>query len=422
MKVPSILKNKNYMLLFNGLFVSSLGDAVFRLGIVWYIMSIVDKNVTGFYISLYLFASLLPFVFIGPISGVLADKLDRKKIIYLADFVRGLSMFILFGLYQIDLMNIVALVIVGFINGCISSMFSAAIYASIPNIVEEKDLVTANSMKMMTRNISTIIGGLISGFLFYYFGVIAILIINGISFILSGLSEMFINIPKTNPTKLDEGITVRTIYIDLKAVFKYILNNKALRFIILIAVLSNFASVPVLEILIPKTIKLTMGLTSREFGVLQSVLTVGSLVMLFFIPVILKRIKMSICLAGSLVFEGLTAILYGGILLLYIAYDLNITVVFGIYLAITAVLGMINAIMNIPLMTTFQKKVPDEYRGRFFSIVEASFTASIPLGTMFFGVLSDHIDITYVYGISGLIVILCGIIFHKNKVIKEIDD
>src|SRR6056297_4220036 len=83
----NLLHNYNFILLFLGGFVSRIGNGIHYIALVWFVLDITGSgSATG----LILLLSTLPGVIIGPFSGVIADKFDRKKLIVFMDILRGL--------------------------------------------------------------------------------------------------------------------------------------------------------------------------------------------------------------------------------------------------------------------------------------------------------------------------------------------
>lgn len=74
-----VLKNKNLSLLLFGQLVSNMGIAISGVAIIWHIMGRFEEGNVAFYIALYWLVKLLTEVLSGPISGVVTDRVDRKK-------------------------------------------------------------------------------------------------------------------------------------------------------------------------------------------------------------------------------------------------------------------------------------------------------------------------------------------------------
>ena len=191
----SVFRNRNFMLLLIGQLVSNLGNAIHSVSVVWYILNMVGEGKSGIFIASFTMCTLVPAIIFGPISGVYVDKLDRKKIIWGTDLIRGSLILVLGILTYYKVFPLTALFVITALSSFFGTFFNPAVDSSIPNIVDEKNLMTANSVNGMSRQLVFIFGAAIAGFLYYSIGIVGIFIVNGISFILSGISEMFIKLP-----------------------------------------------------------------------------------------------------------------------------------------------------------------------------------------------------------------------------------
>ena len=174
MKKPMLI-NRDFALLFFGRLVSDIGYHLYTFAIGWYILSLTNSaSQAGYYMAF----SGIVFVLLTPLAGVLADRLNRIKIIYVTDYVRGGTILIagllillkptfsFIGL-TIDmnqiLSQLVVLYITAFIFSINEALFIPAVTASIPYIVEDSHLQKANSLNAGLRAFVSIVGALSGG-------------------------------------------------------------------------------------------------------------------------------------------------------------------------------------------------------------------------------------------------------------------
>ncbi len=418
----SIYRNKNLMLLVTGQIVSNIGNYVFKTSIAWYLMSLLSSKNSGFYIAIFMSCLLVPTLVFGPFSGVIADKFDRKKIIIGTDLIRGMLMLTLASLNYFKLMSLGVLFTITFICAFFETFFNPSVIASVPNLVSKENLTKANSLNSMSWKLSSLIGISVSGFLFHYFGISGVLLINGISFILSGISEMFIDMPKSKNSQYDLNINRirKDIFNDFKEGLIFLKGQKTLLILVGFALCINVIYYPVFEIIFPKTIKFSLNMSAKMYGILQSFIPIGSVIIMLVLS--LKNLKgnNSKWIIRGVIIEGIVIMLLGIPLAFYMKSYISSVHVAGIYSALAIVLGGVIGLMNIPLISSFHKLVPDEYRGRFFAIFETAAQGSIPVGAFVFGMLSDRIDPTIMYFTAGTIIIALGIWMLKIPEIREL--
>ncbi|MDR7074112.1 MFS transporter [Fictibacillus barbaricus] len=197
-----LLKSKPYQYLISAQLISNLGDwlsilAVFTLvGLKW--------EATPLQISFIMLSLALPMTILGPISGVFADRWERKYIMIVADAARSV---IIFGLvFATELWHIYALLI-GL--GLFSTVFNPAKNGKLKEIVPDHHMQQATSVSSVIENGTKIIGPALSGFLLTLWSFNIIFILDALSFLLSAL--LLLNIPtNTSRTMNNEMTTERT--------------------------------------------------------------------------------------------------------------------------------------------------------------------------------------------------------------------
>lgn len=416
----NVLLNRNYVLLLLGQMVSNIGNAIHSAAVAWFIMSLVGEKSAGTFMGIFGMCNFIPMIIFGPISGVFVDKFDRKKIIVGTDLIRGSLMLILAIFTYLDIFTLPTLFIMTVLSAILGTLFNPAVDASIPNIVEEELLTKANSINGTVRQLTWIAGAAISGFLYYSIGIVGIFLVNGISFILSGLSEMFINIPPTKRSEIKGENNRTNFWKDFKDGVTFIKNQKVIIILLSFFLVINFLFNPIFQIVFPKTIKFTLEMTAREFGILQSIFSVGSILGMLLLTILPKREKVYGMMTLSTIMHGVLMTLIG-VPLLSVIYssmtDLSILLIIGLLLL---TMGIFNALLNVPLFTVFQKIVPDEYRGRFFGILGTLSQGIVPVGLAIMGTVSDLLHPATIFIGGGLIVLILSIWMAMIPEIKEL--
>ncbi len=110
-------------------------------------------------------ALTLPFLLFAIPAGLLTDRLSRRRLMTASEAVRALSLLVLLGLIQFDLVTWPLLALLGFVAVCGTVMFSVAAPALIPSLVESRTLSTANSRIELARTIAYAAGPALGGLL-----------------------------------------------------------------------------------------------------------------------------------------------------------------------------------------------------------------------------------------------------------------
>lgn len=406
----SLLKEKNFGLLMLGKLVSLVGTQMQNFALSLYVFKITGSAAK---FATVLMVTIIPQLILGPMAGVFVDWLDRKKIIVYLDMANG----ILIGIYAILFyingeLSLGSIYIFAILLSLISVLFQPAISTVIPSIVKNEELVEANSINSLIMNAGNLISPMIAGALFGVCGLFIILVINSISFILSSISEMFIDIPKVN--KKPEVINLKSFNKDFKEGIMFIKNSKILFSVICIAVLVNFGGAP-LSIGLIYISKSVLKISDIQYGMLETFATSAMIVSPFLCSFIGKKFEFN-----KVLFGGLLSIGFFIALMSIIPYEpyLNLfdsSLVPYISLIIAEfVLVMAMGVVNISISIMFQQIVPLDMMGRVGTVMNTGCMASMPLAQLIFGLLYDNIPTTICVLISAIIIIITMMVFKKS--------
>ena len=252
-KAINVFVNRNYRLVFFGALVSELGALLYSFAVGFYILEISGNNafLQGSYLALC-GAALLLFT---PVGGVLGDRFNKAKIMYVCDYIKGVMIILATVLMMIlpsPKAHIVILFILGILGNMVSGIFNPAAGAMLPNIVEPQQLQQANAYFSVKSSMESILGVVLAGVLYAVLPLKVLFPAVGACFIASGISEMLI---RYDHTPSAEPMTLRLAVSDLKEGILYLKGQKAIMAIIGAALFINFFFTPVTGNFIPYFIK-----------------------------------------------------------------------------------------------------------------------------------------------------------------------
>ncbi|EDS76919.1 putative permease; putative multidrug-efflux transporter [Clostridium botulinum C str. Eklund] len=409
-----LLKQKDFFLLIFGKLISLLGTGIQEFALSMYVLKITGS---GAKFSTVLAVSMIAPILLGPIAGVFVDWLDKKKIIVYCDILSG----IIVGIYALFFktnhgLSLLSIYVLAILLSLISTIFQPAISTVIPSIVKKEELVEANSFNSIVMNVGTILGPILGGMLLGLLGIFPVLIVNSISFILSGISEAFINIPKSN--KQNKNISFQLFKRDFKEGIVFIKNKKFIFITISIAIIINFVFTPVFNVAYPYIAKEILGVTDVKVGLLQSIATGAMIVGAMMCGSITKNVRANKCMFISMI---VISILMGILALSQSSIYLNLfntNMVAYMHLAILGFLIIfVVTINNIVLMTTIQKEVPLDMLGRVNTVMSSFAMAAMPLGCIIFGFSIDKVKPCICILVASAIA-FCTIIYFKKDLLK----
>lgn len=409
-----LMKQKDFSLLIIGKLVSLLGSNMQQFALSLYVLSLTG-SATIF--ASILSISILPRLLLSPIAGVFGDWFDRKKTIVLLDFLNSAIIGIFALVYMVnDGISIPMIYLLVVLLEITEIFFHSAMSAVLPSIVEKEEMLEANSLNSLVMNIGNILAPILAAFLYGSFGMKIILIVNSISFSLSALSEMFINIPKNH--KAPEKINIKSFKRDLMEGISIIKSNKLISTMIGLGTLINFAAGPLFGIGLIYIIREVLKVNDMQFGVFQMVLSASMLLAPILCGGFIKKIKI-----GRLIYISFTIV---SILIFLMSifssnfilnsFDTNMVSYIGL-MVISFIVGVVVTVANIALGTLFNSVVPLELMGRTSTVFNLAVTVFIPVGQMIFGLLYDILITPVVVIISGII-LLGTIMKYKVALIR----
>lgn len=408
--------NRDFGLLFWGRLVSQVGDGIHYLALTWLVL---DLTGSGTALGTMLFASSIPMVLLAPFSGVLADLWDRKTIVVSMDVLRGLIILTLAFVFKAGYLTLPILYVATIFSSLCGVLFGPAISATVPGLVKKDELVKANSLNSLSRAATQIVGPVVGAFLLGITGYYGVFLINGIAFLLSAFSEIFIRFPEMVKKQPDEQITAGQQFSrSFKEGFVYIWRNMGLRTIIFFAVALNFVSSPLLGVILPYFGKEVLLLEAQQYGNLQAMMPVGFLIGTAVIGYLTKKYRKESLLSLSISVMGGIILLWGFFAkpVVYGNMALSSTII-GLSSSLLAI-GVLNILVNVPFQVTLQETVPDHYRGRVFGLMDSMVQMLVPLSMAFSGVLVDNFSVSSLFTAAGLITVCLGLGLASSRNIK----
>ena len=407
------MRNKNFIIIVIGQIISLFGNAIQRFSMSLYLLEFTGSTAT---FANILAISTIPYIIFAPIAGMLSDNVNRKKIMVYLDFFCSLMIgAYAFVLYRnMDNTYIVGLVM--FMLSICYTLYGPAVTASIPQVVEEDKLTSANGIINQVSSIVNFAGPIIAGVLYGIFGIKIIVAVNAISFLFAAIMEMFLDIPDVKREKSDNKVFsfgfVKDSFVDMNKTFKYLLKEKkVILSIILSYALCNIFLVPVLSIVAPYFINVYLGLSSEIYGIVEAVCVLGMILGGFLISVRPKMFSM------KKVHYTYFPMLLGVILMTFLpsinTHRLSLAGIFALG-GLSIMLSL--AISNVLTLTFIQKEIPENSLGKVSAFSTAVATISVAPGQLLYGqVIETGMSLSLVFLLTAIANIAL-IIFIKQKV------
>jgi MFS family permease len=396
----SALRHRNYRLFWTGMLGSQVGtwmQSTAQSYLVW------ELTGSALATSLVTLVFSLPSTVLALVGGVLADRVDRRRLIMTTQSVFLLQAVALTALTftgQIRIWEIYALALV---NGIVMAFDSPARQSMLPSLVPREDLSNAVALNSTVFNASRVVGPPIAGLVYAAAGPGWCFAINAISFgaILYALANIQL-------APAQSGIVRTHLWDDLREGLGYVRGHTVVRtLLLLVALLGTLAFVYI--VLTPVVASRVLGGGARENGYLLGSAGIGATVGALTVATLRPRRPGRIIVGfGYSASAALVALAFSRQVVLSMVLTATVA---G---CVMAVLATCNA--------TIQEYLTDTLRGRIMSIYTLALIGSGPLNAVIAGALGSALGADWAIGISGVAMgVAVAIVATRSRPVVDLD-
>ena len=406
-----VLKNRNFFLLWIGQIISQLGDRLGQMALIAFVYLRAPGSTLQ--IAKILSFTIIPVFIIGPIAGAYVDRWDRRKTMYICDFLRSLLVLAIpLFLFYAKSLGLVYLVI--FVAFSIGRFFVPAKLAIIPDLVEKKDLLIANSLVNTSGMIAAILGFGASGILVEKLGARSGFFMDALSFLISGTCIFLISRKCIVAMKFkDVGreiveVIQKSVFLEIKEGILYFIRKKDIRSTagIIFALWSALGAVYVVIIVFVQN---TLHSATKDLGLLVMFLGIG----LFLGSLIYGKFGQRIA-HYKIIFSSLVL---SGIMLVIFALGIARYPYFMFAATLALFLGLIIAPIMIASNTIIHKVSDNEMMGKIFSYLEIVMHLGFLLFMFITSMLAERFAQLWILVTVGCLLSLFGLmhLFFNRK-------
>lgn len=424
----SVFGNRNFRLVFLGALVSELGAILYSFAVGFYILQISGNN--AFLQGLYLALCAAALLLFTPIGGVLGDRFNKAKIMYICDYLKGgtiLLATVCMLLFREADAHIAILFVLGILGNMISGIFTPAAGALLPHIVEEDRLQQANAFFSIKNSLEGILGIVLAGILYAALPIHTLFFLVGACFIASGISEMLIRVGHVQPA---EKLTLRLAFADMGEGLCYLRERKAVMALLGAMLFINFFFAPVTGNFIPYFVR--TDLAAAPSYLLDRVLT----------PELWSSV-FSVCfgagsLAGAAVLSArkpaekcghriavLLCIISAIMIALTIGYHMlvdrggGLDIFLPVFSIACTIQGVLTAHINIPATTVMMRIVDKDKLSKVNSIVNIGSQGMIPIASVLAGAVLQSFGSTALLAACTLGFTVTAVLLLVNRPVRE---
>jgi predicted MFS family arabinose efflux permease len=377
---------RDFRLLWCGACTSSIGTWMQIVAQSWLVLSI---SGSAFLLGVDSFLAQIPILLFSLIGGVIADRIDRRRVLLASQYVQMTCAFILTLLIAFKVVKVWHILSLSFMVGCAQAFGGPAYQALVPMLVEKEDLPNAIALNSIQFNLARVIGPMLGGLALTTIGAAWCFGLNGISFVAVIISLLLLSV-KFVPQRTGESILT-----GVKQGIAFIHNQGAMVSLIALAFCMTALAIPMITFL-PVFAKDVFHRGPGTFTILLSCSGAGSV-------------------AGALIVAGMGNIPNKGQTALFMLLLLGAGIA-GFSLSKTLVMSCVLLfISGVALISVFslisslvQLITANEMRGRVMSVYNVAFRGGMPLGSLATGWLVPMFTAPRVLAVNGLLLVGIG--------------
>jgi predicted MFS family arabinose efflux permease len=334
----------------------------------------------------------LPIFLFSLFTGVIADRVERRKILLGSQYVQMFSAFVLTALVATGVVQIWQIFCLSFLSGTAQAFGAPAYSALIPMLVDREDMPNAIALNSIQFNVAVMLGPALGGMALARFGEKWCFGLNALSFVAPIISLSII------ATRFIPAKTTDSMISSLRQGISYARKQASMEALIVLAFFMTFLGMP-LRTYIPVYVKDIFQRGPETYGYLLALMGVGSIIG-----------SLVIASAGNFKRKGLVALL--GLMTLGICISvfglskslrLSEVVLVVVGASMMAVFATVNSLVQ--LITT------NEMRGRVMSVYNFAFRGGMPMGNLLSGWLVPIFTAPLVLGVNGVLLVLVAFYF-----------
>jgi len=380
-RLARALRHRDFRLFWTGNFLSNIGTWMQNIAQGWLVLQLTNS---AFWLGVVGFAASFPILLFALIGGVIADHVNKRKLLMVTQSAMMIFAFIMAALAYFKVINVHEIVFLALGTGIAMSLNTPTYQALVPQLVPREDLTNAIALNSAQFNMSRVLGPTLGGFAMAIIGVAGNFFLNGLSFLavliaLTRIRHIEPVLPQGDHSKATgEGhLSPRAghLWQKLKQGFIYAFSHSSMSSLILLVAIGSLLAIPYLTF-VPYFARDVLGTGEPGLGILMACSGAGA-----FLGAITIASLMHIRRRGLFVVRALAGF-YAAIIAFTFSRNFYLS---GLLLAVA---GYCMIISVATINSLLQHLAEDHMRGRVMSIYSTAFLGLPPIGCLIAGSLS----------------------------------
>lgn len=395
------LSNPNYRLWFGGAFISNIGAWLQRTAQDWIVIAeLSDQNASA--VGFVVFLQFAPQILLLPITGWAADRMERRKLLFITQSLMAMLALILGLLVLSGHVVYWQVCVCAFALGCVAAFDAPARHAFVSDIVSEKELSNAVGLNSVAFNSARLVGPAIAGILIALIGTGWVFMINVLSFIpllyALHLFKKRLSVASPDTSKATPDVAK---FLDG---FRYIWQHKEMAVILVMSFLICSLGMNFSVYLSAMTVHVFQG-HADQYGFLISMMAIGS-------------ISGAMVTASRRSSPSFRSMIYVAAMFSMSCLLVSVSPTFWSFAVSLILLGLSLQLFTTSTASYMQVATEKRYRGRVMAVVLATAMGSTALGAPLVGWVADTLGARWsigMGGVSGLIATALGFWFLRKQ-------
>lgn len=386
---------------------------------IWYVTESTGSALALSFLSI---CAYLPQGLLSPFGGVLADRLNRKYLIILADSICGLASFALGLIILFGQVSFAAIVVMVIIRSAAQAFHYPALMALMPMLVPEKHLLRINTLDQLLLSVSGMAAPVLGIFFYTVVGFHSVMFLDFAGALIACAGMLLAKVPSTKCASLssntqssdntpnDSTSDKHHVLADLKEGWVALKRVRGLFVLIILITLGMVCFSPMSSLYPLMTFDYFQGdgyMASIAEATFAAGLLIGSSILMVW--------------GGGKKLTRLIAIACISFGLLCSVSGLISPNMFWVFAILCAGMGLVSAWFNGPMMTLIQRNTAEETMGRVIGLVNTGIALAGPVGIAAGGIFAEFMGVAPFFVVDGILCAFIGIHITAFKSVRKLD-
>lgn len=399
-RIARALRNRDFRLFWAGNFLSNIGTWMQNVAQGWLVLKITNS---AFWLGVVGFASTIPILLFALIGGVIADHVNRRKLLIGTQSAMMIFAFAMAVLAYLNKITVGEIAMLAAGTGIAMSLNTPCYQALMPQLVPREDLTNAIALNSAQFNMSRVIGPTLGGFAMAGVGVAGNFFLNGLSFL--AVIVALTQIRYTSQPAPGEG----HLWLKMKQGFAYVFHHEEMLSLVIMVSIGSLLVLPYL-VFVPYFARDVLHSDERGLGILMACSGIGA----FFG-------------AGTIAYLGKVArrgrfVFTAGLGFFAAVISFTFSHSFGLSEVLLAIAGYCMILMVATINSLLQHLSDDVMRGRAMSIYSTAFLGLPPIGSLIAGSLAKVVGAPHaIAGMVATAFVGSILVYGTRKALRELD-